>query len=108
MKRRNKRPTAANALQFNYRSILCIWIVVLVTALPVTMCHGERIHLYHGANYSVCVFYSEKGYDRFLFHLSFFLTSCLIPLSLISVLYVGMLLRLWRGAPGCRVSAESR
>lgn len=82
--------------------------MVLVTALPVTLCHGERVYLFHGDEYSACVFQSEKGYDKFLFHLSFFLTSCLVPLSLISILYVGMLLRLWRGAPGCRLSAESR
>jgi allatostatin A receptor len=29
-------------------------------------------------------------------------------LALVSMLYMGMLLRLWKGAPGGRVSAESR
>lgn len=39
---------------------------------------------------------------------SFFLSSYVVPLTLISMLYVGMLARLWKGAPGGRVSAESR
>ncbi|EDS43266.1 allatostatin receptor [Culex quinquefasciatus] len=40
---------------------------------------------------------------------SFFLSSYVVPLTLISMLYIGMLARLWKsGAPGGRVSAESR
>lgn len=39
---------------------------------------------------------------------SFFLSSYIIPLFLISLLYVGMLARLWKTAPGCNPSAESR
>lgn len=39
---------------------------------------------------------------------SFFLSSYVIPLFLISLLYVGMLLRLWKNAPGCKPSAEAR
>lgn len=83
-------------------------MVVLVTALPVTMCHGEKVYWYENERNTACVFQTDEGYDKFLFHLSFFLTSAIIPLSLISILYVGMLTRLWRGAPGCRISAESR
>ncbi|CAH2229172.1 jg21604 [Pararge aegeria aegeria] len=40
--------------------------------------------------------------------MSFFLSSYVIPLALISVLYMCMLSRLWKSAPGGRVSAESR
>ncbi|KFB38429.1 hypothetical protein ZHAS_00005792 [Anopheles sinensis] len=48
---------------------------------------------------------------HFAFHtpqVSFFLSSYVVPLSLISFLYMGMLVRLWKGAPGGRASAESR
>lgn len=72
------------------------------------MCHGVHEYFYDGVRMTACIFETELGYDKFLFHLSFFLTSAIIPLSLISILYVGMLTRLWRGAPGCRISAESR
>lgn len=94
--------------KLHFRAVLCIWLVVLVTALPVAMFHDERVYWFEGERNSVCVFQTEKGYNRYHFHLSFFLTSAIIPLSLISILYVGMLVRLWRGAPGCRISAESR
>ena len=40
--------------------------------------------------------------------ISFFLSSYVIPLALISILYVGMLIRLWHSVPGSKVSAESR
>lgn len=39
---------------------------------------------------------------------SFFLSSYVVPLTLICLLYMGMLARLWKGAPGCKPSAESR
>jgi allatostatin A receptor len=42
------------------------------------------------------------------FQISFFLSSYIVPLTLISILYVGMLIRLWHSAPGSKVSAESR
>lgn len=48
-------------------------------------------------------------YFNFYFsQISFFLSSYIVPLTLISILYVGMLIRLWHSAPGSKVSAESR
>lgn len=44
----------------------------------------------------------------FSFQISFFLSSYIVPLTLISILYVGMLMRLWHSVPGSKVSAESR
>jgi hypothetical protein len=44
----------------------------------------------------------------FFSQISFFLSSYVIPLTLISILYVGMLIRLWHSVPGSKVSAESR
>jgi len=42
------------------------------------------------------------------FQISFFLSSYVIPLTLISILYVGMLIRLWHNVPGSKASSESR
>lgn len=43
------------------------------------------------------------------FQISFFLSSYIVPLTLISILYVGMLIRLWHNpVPGSKVSTESR
>lgn len=36
------------------------------------------------------------------------MSSYVVPLTLISILYVGMLIRLWHSVPGSKVSAESR
>lgn len=52
-----------------------------------------------GANFIIHTFFLQ---------ISFFLSSYVIPLALISILYVGMLIRLWHSAPGSKVSAESR
>lgn len=53
---------------------------------------------------------SHKCLSSLLFptQISFFLSSYIVPLTLISILYVGMLIRLWHSAPGSKVSAESR
>ncbi|CAK1546911.1 unnamed protein product [Leptosia nina] len=89
-------------------AIACIWVLILTTAIPVGICHGEREYSYFHRNHSSCVFLEEQGYSKLGFQISFFLSSYVIPLALISVLYICMLSRLWKSAPGGRVSAESR
>nr|QPZ46760.1 allatostatin A receptor [Grapholita molesta] len=89
-------------------AIACIWVVILTTAIPVGICHGEREYSYYDRNHSSCVFLEEQGYSKLGFQMSFFLSSYVIPLALISFLYMCMLIRLWKSAPGGRVSAESR
>lgn len=89
-------------------AIVCIWVVILTTAIPVGICHGEREYYYYYRNHSSCVFLEEQGYSKLGFQMAFFLSSYLIPLAVIIVLYMSMLTRLWRSAPGGRVSAESR
>ncbi|CAO1382419.1 unnamed protein product [Diamesa hyperborea] len=85
------------------------WLVIITTAIPVGITHGE-IEFEDGDRLSrKCVFLSEEGYSHAAFHIAFFLSSYIIPLALISFLYVGMLASLWKGAaPGGKVSAESR
>lgn len=91
------------------RAILCIWVMVLVTSLPAAVFHGEKVYpMRNGQFHSSCVFDSDKGYSKFSFHLSFFLTSCIVPLTVISVLYMGMVARLWKESPVFKVSSESR
>lgn len=61
-------------------------------------CFMSSAHTF-GANFIIHTFFLQ---------ISFFLSSYVIPLALISILYVGMLIRLWHSAPGSKVSAESR
>lgn len=91
--------------------------------------HGEMHYQHEGENFSACLFLSEEGYSLaafqvrfFLFltflqifyeivsspQISFFLSSYIIPLTLISLLYLSILIRLWKGVPGSKVSSESR
>ncbi|XP_065363548.1 allatostatin-A receptor [Calliphora vicina] len=90
-------------------AIILAWILIITTAIPVALAHSVRIYQFHGHNYTACVFSSDKEVWSLLgFQLSFFLSSYVAPLTLICFLYMGMLARLWKSAPGCKPSAESR
>ncbi|XP_058455654.1 allatostatin-A receptor isoform X3 [Malaya genurostris] len=89
-------------------AIAIAWLIIITTAIPVAVSHGVLHYPSKGIDYTACLFLHTEGYNLVAFHVSFFLSSYVIPLSLISMLYVGMLIRLWKGAPGGRVSAESR
>ncbi|XP_014611886.1 PREDICTED: allatostatin-A receptor-like isoform X1 [Polistes canadensis] len=90
-------------------AIAIAWAVIFALSTPALVIHGE-IHFvfqdmedWSSENLTACRILPQ--YDWSFFQLSFFLTSYLLPLTLICVFYVCMLVRLWRGA---RVSAESR
>nr|XP_029712544.1 allatostatin-A receptor-like [Aedes albopictus] len=54
-----------------------------------------------------CSFLENGQFSRAAFHIAFFSSSYVVPLVLISVLYMCMLSRLWRSSVGGR-SAESK
>ncbi|CAD7087545.1 unnamed protein product [Hermetia illucens] len=90
-------------------AILCAWVLILTSAIPVALSHSVRIYSLKGLHHTACVFSSHQGVWSLVgFQVSFFLSSYVVPLTLISFLYMGMLVRLWKSAPGCRQSAESR
>ncbi|CRL02286.1 CLUMA_CG015406, isoform A [Clunio marinus] len=74
---------------------LLAWFFIFTTAIPTAICHGEDTYMHKGENRTACLFLVEQGYNHSLFQISFLLSSYVIPLSLISFLYVGMLSRLW-------------
>ncbi|XP_026468968.1 allatostatin-A receptor-like [Ctenocephalides felis] len=96
--------------RYALRAILLTWTVILTTAIPVALSHGEVRYSYGNEGYSSCVFLESAGYSRPAFHISFFASSYVMPLTLISFLYMRMLARLWRGpiAVGAASSRESR
>lgn len=99
--------TEANAML----SIGVAWLLITITAIPVMFSHGEAefVDEFYSIVVIKCVFLSQDGYNHPVFQISFFLSSYVVPLTLISVLYVCMLASLWKGqAPGGKVSAESR
>ncbi|EDW86475.2 uncharacterized protein Dwil_GK14796 [Drosophila willistoni] len=90
-------------------AIMCAWITIVTSAIPVALCHSVRIYQYHGRAGTACVFSTEEEVWSLVgFQVSFFLSSYVAPLTLICFLYMGMLARLWKSAPGCKPSAESR
>lgn len=88
-----------------YLAILFTWIIILVACIPALFSHGM---VFIEDTYSSCTFRVDMGYNIAAFQISFFMSSFVVPLALIFILYVLMLKRLWLGvAPGGRVSAES-
>ncbi|KAM7296474.1 allatostatin-A receptor [Ixodes scapularis] len=88
-----------------YLAILLMWVVILLACIPVLFSHGMVIV---DDTFAYCTFLAHMGYSIVAFQLCFFMTSFLVPLALVFILYVLMLKRLWFGVtPGGRVSAES-
>ncbi|XP_038117817.1 allatostatin-A receptor isoform X2 [Culex quinquefasciatus] len=104
-------PITSMSLRTERNAVIAIavtWFTILTTAIPVALSHGVLFYPNKGINYTACLFLQTE-YNLIAFHVSFFLSSYVVPLTLISMLYIGMLARLWKsGAPGGRVSAESR
>ncbi|XP_064478437.1 allatostatin-A receptor-like [Ornithodoros turicata] len=87
-----------------YIAICLTWVAILVLCVPALFAHGMEVV----GSYSACMFRTSEGYNWPAFQICFFMSSYVIPLCLIFILYLLMLKRLWFGvAPGGRVSADS-
>ncbi|GAB6021271.1 hypothetical protein CHUAL_003890 [Chamberlinius hualienensis] len=90
-----------------YWAIFVLWFVILVFCTPAMLSHGEVPYIYAEQIQTGCVFLTEI-HNLAAFQITFFLTSYVIPLTLICVLYLAMLKRLWHGVvPGGHCSVES-
>lgn len=104
-------PVASMGVRTEKNALIAIaltWLAIVTTASPVAMCHEEQKYWHRGQYQSSCVFLEEDSCRRPAFQLAFFASSYIVPLGLICGLYVRLLARLWRNAPGQRLSAESR
>ncbi|XP_051160884.1 allatostatin-A receptor-like isoform X2 [Leptopilina boulardi] len=84
-------------------AICILWAVILTVSIPALIIHGEEMDISSSENLTACRILQHVNWP--LFQVSFFLSSYVVPLTLIIGLYICMLLRLWRGS---RISAESR
>jgi allatostatin A receptor len=84
-----------------------LWVVIVVLAVPaVFYTHGERKYDFNSGEHSVCIFLNNE-YEWSVFQVSFFVTSFVLPLTLICGLYLCILKSLWSGVePENGVSAE--
>ncbi|EEC00437.1 allatostatin receptor, putative [Ixodes scapularis] len=88
-----------------YLAIFLTWVMILLACIPALFSHGMVIV---DDNFASCTFLAHKGYSIVAFQICFFMSSFVVPLALVFILYVLMLKRLWFGVtPGGRVSAES-
>ncbi|XP_075724271.1 allatostatin-A receptor-like [Rhipicephalus microplus] len=86
-------------------AILFTWVIILAACVPALFAHGVVLI---EENYSACTFRTDMGYNIAAFQISFFMSSFVVPLAIVFVLYLLMLKRLWlAAAPGGRISAES-
>ncbi|KAM7296467.1 hypothetical protein ISCGN_021625 [Ixodes scapularis] len=101
-------PITSMAIRTDRNAFLAIfmtWIVILLACIPALFAHGM---VFVDDNYSSCMFLTDVGYSLAAFQICFFMASFVIPLTLIFILYVLMLKRLWFGVtPGGRISRES-
>ncbi|XP_022251908.1 allatostatin-A receptor-like [Limulus polyphemus] len=92
-----------------YIAIAITWSCILIACVPLLEAHGLMNYMYRQMEHSTCGFLAMKGYNYAAFQISFFLSSYVIPLVLIFVLYMLMLKRLWfHVTPGGKISAESQ
>ncbi|XP_071520240.1 allatostatin-A receptor-like [Panulirus ornatus] len=95
--------TERNALY----AITCSWILILTSCIPLYLCHGIKKQNFEGEVYFQCAFLDEE-YNHMAFHIGFITTMYFVPLTVIVVLYLMILNRLWYGVvPGGSRSAES-
>ncbi|CAN7941670.1 unnamed protein product, partial [Ixodes hexagonus] len=88
-----------------YLAIFLTWVVILLACIPALFSHGMVIV---DDTFASCTFLAHMGYSIVAFQVCFFMSSFVVPLTLVFILYVLMLRRLWFGVtPGGRISAES-
>lgn len=88
-------------------SIIILWVIVILTNAPVFHVHGTLDYTYNGKNFTSCTFTHGNDFLAWdTYHTIFFITSYLVPLIFISILYCFMLLRLWKS--NLSQSAESK
>jgi hypothetical protein len=54
-------------LIFRYRAIILTWFVIITTAIPVGISHGEVYYPHKGENNTVCTFLVNEGYHHAAF-----------------------------------------
>uniref|UniRef100_A0A182VHD0 G-protein coupled receptors family 1 profile domain-containing protein n=1 Tax=Anopheles merus TaxID=30066 RepID=A0A182VHD0_ANOME len=81
-------------------------LISIVSPFPFAVFPLQKFK-YHDRETETCGFLEKDSPSWAAFHITFFLSSYVVPLILISVLYMWMLSRLWRSSVGGR-SAESK
>ncbi|KAH8332801.1 hypothetical protein KR074_011077 [Drosophila pseudoananassae] len=92
-------------------AIVTLWAVILVVSTPVGFVNDMVVSYDNKTNitYVLCIFDAGNALlSPRSFQISFFISSYLLPLMIISGLYVRMIMRLWHQGSGVRMSKESQ
>ncbi|XP_016926809.3 allatostatin-A receptor isoform X1 [Drosophila suzukii] len=91
-------------------AIVTLWIVVLVISMPVFFTHDVMVDTDAKKNitYGMCTFATNDFLGPKTYQVTFFISSYLLPLMIISGLYMRMIMRLWHQGTGVRMSKESQ
>ncbi|KAL1471048.1 hypothetical protein MTO96_040145 [Rhipicephalus appendiculatus] len=66
-------------------AILFTWVVILAACVPALFAHGVVLI---EDSYSACTFRTDMGYNIAAFQISFFMSSFVVPLAIVFVLYL--------------------
>ncbi|XP_042892755.1 allatostatin-A receptor-like [Penaeus japonicus] len=103
-------PIAALTIRTERNALYAIagsWILILGSCIPVYRCHGTKRINFDDEILITCSFLNEE-YNHMAFHIAFITSMYFLPLTVIVVLYLLILNRLWFGMqPGGNRSAES-
>ncbi|KAI8130589.1 hypothetical protein FF38_12734 [Lucilia cuprina] len=91
--------------------IAAIWTIILLVCLPVAFTHGVVKTDDDDPDFpefEVCQFIPNDFLGLQTYQIIFFTSSYLLPLMVISGLYMRMITRLWRQGSGVRMSVESQ
>ncbi|XP_017031313.1 allatostatin-A receptor [Drosophila kikkawai] len=89
-------------------AIVTLWVVILVVSVPVAFINDFAVMSDGKRSIGMCTFKANDYISPRTFQVSFFISSYLLPLMIISGLYVRMIMRLWHQGSGVRMSKESQ
>lgn len=62
----------------DHRAIATAWVIILTTAIPVTLSHGEVLYRYEDRTYTACLFLVDEGYNLVAFHVILLIEKLII------------------------------
>lgn len=97
------RSMSLRTVQNTHRAILVMWAILVIFCIPSSIAHNVS----YVDNVSMCTFQSNQ-YNIAIYQSTFFLSSFIIPISVIILLYLLMLKRLWVGGNAGFVGRNAR
>ncbi|CAD7089962.1 unnamed protein product [Hermetia illucens] len=92
--------------KYTRMAITILWVVICTAFSPIAFMHG--LDYCDSTEDTLCCRFLYTTYPMATFHITFMATSFIVPLVLISGLYIRMIIRLWTTVVGNKLSTESQ